>query len=135
GELMARGPPMAYACRTSGPLSQRDVNRPPAVAAGHTLGSLSMDDTPLPADLFVALAHPFVALTIGLFFFGVGLARRENGFLAMAGACIPFSAGLFIQISGTGVIPIPISILVTGVLYTLAALSFYLALLHACRGQ
>src|SRR5690625_5142126 len=47
-------------------------------------------DAPPPAHLF-ALAHPLLSLAIGLFFLVVGLTRRERGFLAMAGACIPFA--------------------------------------------
>jgi|GEM_PF-1529845 len=91
-----------------------------------------MIDAPPPAHL-VALAHPLLSLAIGLFFLVVGLTRRERGFLAMAGACIPFALGILIQISRPGWPSVAASALFTGLLFALAALSFYKTLLVTCR--
>lgn len=87
----------------------------------------------LPADNLAALAHPAVALTIGLFFFGGWLARRVDYFIPISAAYVAFSIGMFLQIAAVPVSD-EVSSLLTGALYILAMLCFYCGVVRAGRG-
>lgn len=88
----------------------------------------------LPTEHFGALAHPAVALTIGLFFFGGWLAKRVDYFLPIALAYLAFSVGISLQIVAFPSQPV-VNALLTGAIYATALLCFYYGLVRAGGGS
>src|SRR5699024_678540 len=88
----------------------------------------------ISSEHLAALAHPIIALIIGLFFLAASAIRKSDYFLPIAVAYIAFSVGIFAQI-----LHIPrdsdSNALLTGATYATAALCFYAGLVRAGRAQ
>jgi|SRR5690625_1514325 len=91
-------------------------------------------NTVFPAESLAALAHPAVALVIGLFFLSSWLVKKEKYFIHLSIAYLSFSIGIFSQIIKTP-ISVETSIFLTGLLYATSLLYFYRGLIQIGKGQ